>query len=169
MHKSTSIQLGSGSDDSVELGGVFKCGVDHLNRGNLCNFLASLHEVEPVAADLPCDAVTTCLSCLGSLLLVLCDESLELGLVINHEHLRHVTKAEVLVGAFSATCNLVPDCVHKLLDEEVVGDLGHVVLLLQDFLVAALYEVSLEGDRDLNVDVGFDVFLRDELNLSVVL
>ena len=62
------------SNDSVELGGVLKCSVDHLDGGNFRHFFASLHEMKPVASDLPRDAVTAGLSCLGGLLLVLRDK-----------------------------------------------------------------------------------------------
>ena len=43
------------------------------------------------------------------------------------------------------------------------------MLLLKDFLVASLHKVGLEGDGDLDVYVGIDVLLRDELDLCVVL
>ena len=45
----------------------------------------------------------------------------------------------------------------------------HVLFLLEDLLVASLDEVGLERHRNLNVDVVIDVFLRDQLNFSVIL
>lgn len=47
--------------------------------------------------------------------------------------------------------------------------MGDVLLLLEDFLVAALDEVGLQRDGNLYVNVRVDVLLRDQLNLRVVL
>jgi len=106
---------------------------------------------------------------LGSLLLVLGDEGPQFSLIVNHEHFLHIAKPETVVGAFSRASNLVSNSVGKLANEEVVGHLGNVLLLLEDFLVAALHEVRFEADWHLDVDVAIDVFLRDQLNFSVIL
>ena len=43
------------SDDSVELCGVLERQIDHVERRDLADLLASLHEVEAVTSDLPSD------------------------------------------------------------------------------------------------------------------
>lgn len=103
------------------------------------------------------------------MLLVLGNEGHQFSLIINHEHFLHVTKPETVIGALGRASNLVPNSISKLANEEVVGDLGDILLLLEDFLVAALHEVGLEADWHLDVDVAIDVFLRNQLNFSVIL
>ena len=102
--------------------------MDHLVRGNLRDFLGCLNEVETVATDFPSDLFA--IVALLCLLLVLGNKGSELISGLDHKHLLHVCKAETIVGALSTARDLVPDSVHKLFNEEVVGDLGHVLLLL---------------------------------------
>ena len=102
-------------------------------------------------------------------MLVLSNERHQLSLVINHEHLLHIAKAQAIVGVLSRPGNLVSDSINELLNEKVVGNERHVLLLLKNLLVAALHEIGLEGHWNLDVEVSLDILLRDELNLSVVL
>jgi len=76
-------------------------------------------------------------------LLVLGNERHQLSLVINHEHLLHIAKAQAIVRVLSRPGNLVSDSINELLNEEVVGNERHVLLLLKNLLVGALDEVGL--------------------------
>ena len=102
-------------------------------------------------------------------LLVLSNEIHELCLIINHKHLLHVPQSQTVIGALCRACNLISNCISELANEKVVSDLGHVLLLLENFLVAALDEVRLETHWHLDVDVSLDILLGDQLNLRVVL
>lgn len=110
------------SDDPVELSGVLQRQIDHLGVGDFGLGAAALREVQSVASDLPLDAASL-------LLLILSDEGRQLFLVGNHEHGEHVLQRETVVRALGTARNLVPNRVHKLINEEVVLDLGHVLLL----------------------------------------
>ena len=90
-------------------------------------------------------------------------------LVVDHKHCLHVAETQTVIAAFGTTGDLIPDSIHELLNEEIVGDLGHVLLLLEDFLTATLHKVGLQGYRYLNVDICLDVLLWNQLNLGVVL
>ena len=101
--------------------------------------------------------------------MVLGDERHQLRLIVDHKHCLHVAEAEAIIAAFGASRDLIPDGIHKLFNEKVVGDLGHILLLLEDFLIATLYEVGLQRYGHLNVDICLYVLLWNQLNLSVVL
>ena len=103
------------------------------------------------------------------MLLVLGDERHQLRLIVDHKHCLHVPEAEAIIAALGATSDLVPDGVNEFFNEKVVGDLGDVLLLLEDFLIATLYEVGFQRDWHLNVDICLDIFLWNQLNLSVIL
>ncbi len=149
------------SDDSIELSSVVKREVDHVERRNGWNFFSLSDEVKTFSSDLPSDNFSGWWTSLGGFLLVLSNERHQLSLIINHEHLLHVSQFKAVIRAFSWASDLIANSIHKFFDEEVVGDLGHVLLLLQDLLIAALNEVSFEGDRNLDIDVCVDVFLGD--------
>ena len=85
------------SDNSVELSSVVELKVDHFIRWDIRNLLDSLDEVEAITTDLPSDLLAL-LCLLLRLSLVLSDERGELCLVINHEHLLHIAKAQTIVG-----------------------------------------------------------------------
>ena len=129
------------SNDPIELSRVLKRQVNHVEGGNLADLFACLDEVKSITANFPHYLVTS-LS-LTIFLLVLGNESHELGLVLNHEHLLHVSQTETIVAALGRPGNLVSDGILELFDEEVVGQVRHVLLLLKDFLVRALDEVGL--------------------------
>lgn len=102
-------------------------------------------------------------------MLVLGDKRHQLRLIVDHKHCLHVTQTEAIIAAFSASRDLIPDGIHELFNEKVVGDLGYILLLLEDFLIATLYEVGFQRHGHFNVDICLDILLRNQLNLSVVL
>ena len=102
-------------------------------------------------------------------MLVLGDKRHQLSLIVDHKHCLHVTQTEAIIAAFSASRDLIPDGIHELFNEKVVGDLGYILLLLEDFLIATLYEVGFQRHGYFNVDICLDILLRNQLNLSVVL
>ena len=123
--------------------------------------------MEAIATDLPRNLLPLRRSC--CLLLVLCDKRHQLRLIVDHKHCLHVAEAETIIAALGTTRDLIPDCVHEFFNEKVVGYLGHVLLLLEDFLIATLYKVGLQRDGHLNVDICLNILLWNQLNLSVVL
>ena len=123
--------------------------------------------MEAIAADLPSDLLALGRRC--CLLLVLGDKRHQLSLIVDHKHCLHIAEAKAIIAALGATSDLVPDGVNEFFNEKVVGDLGDVLLLLEDFLIATLYEVGFQRDWHLNVDICLDIFLWNQLNLSVIL
>ena len=123
--------------------------------------------MKAVTTHLPSNLVATLSLCI--LLLVLSNEGLQLCLSLDHEHLLHVSQLKAIIAAFGRPSDLIPDRILKLLNEEIVSKVRHILFLLQDFLIGALDEVGLEADWNLDVDVVVDVLLRNELNFSVIL
>jgi hypothetical protein len=148
------------SDDPVELGRVVESQVNHLRAGDLSDFLALFDKVETVSADFPADVV---------FLVVLFDEVFEFFLVLDHEHLLHVRQLERFIRSLSGTSNLVADGISKLVNEKVISKQRHVLLRRQNFLIAALDEVSLKRHWHFDIDVILKVFLVDQLDLRVIL
>jgi hypothetical protein len=70
------------------------------------------------------------------------DESHQGGLVIDHEHLLHVSQRQGVVGMLSTAGNLESNRIHKFVNEEMVGLKRDVLLLGQDLIVGALHKVS---------------------------
>ena len=123
--------------------------------------------MKAIAADLPRDLLALRSRC--CLLLILSDKRHQLRLIVDHKHCLHVAKAEAIIAAFGASRDLIPDGIHKLFNEKVVGDLWNILLLLEDFLIATLYEVGFQRHGYFNVDICLDILLWNQLNLSVVL
>jgi hypothetical protein len=57
---------------------------------------------------------------------------------------------------------------HELINEELVRGEGNVLLLAENFVVAAFSEVSFQAYRYFDVNI-LELFNGDQLNLSVVL
>ena len=123
--------------------------------------------MKAITADLPRDLLTLGPRC--CLLLILGDKRHQLRLIVDHKHCLHVAETEAIIAALGASRDLIPDGIDELFNEKVVGDLGNILLLLEDFLIATLYEVGFQRHGHFNVDICLDILLWNQLNLSVVL
>lgn len=132
------------SDDSVELRGVLERSANHLRRRDRLNLLSFLNEKKSVLSHLPGNVV---------LEMVLRDELLQISWVRDHEHLGCICKLEVLVRALGRPRDLVADGVCELVDEELIRQQRHILLRVEDLLITALHEVSLQAHWYFDVDV----------------
>jgi hypothetical protein len=65
--------------------------------------------------------------------------------------------------------DLNPNSVIKLIYEKAKFDLGLILLLSLDFIVAHSHQVSLQNRGHLNLDVVVSLFLVNQLGLRVVM
>lgn len=108
------------SNNSVKLSSELKAGVDHSLRWDLLGISLLLHEEEAVTPYLPLDSL---------LVAVVSYELLEFRVFINHEEAVGVGQLQGLVGLLGGAGDLKADGVHEFVHKELVGLMGHILLL----------------------------------------